>query len=110
MSLGTDRLEHHMMDHTTHTPLLDNELTEANLIDAVVYGAHDEKIGTVSHVHGMGAATHVIVDVGGFLGMGTKPVSLTTNQLSFMRDSDGDVHATTAWTKEQIKALPEHAH
>lgn len=99
-----------MMDHSTHTPLLDHELTEANLVDAVVYGADDEKIGTVSHVHGMGAATHVIVDVGGFLGMGTKPVSLTTNQLSFMRDSDGDVHATTAWTKEQIKALPEHAH
>jgi PRC-barrel domain len=98
------------MDHTTHTKLVDSELTEANLLDAVVYGADDTRIGTVSHVHGMGAATHVIVDVGGFLGIGAKPVSLTTDQLNFMRDADGTVHATTSWTKEQIKALPEHMH
>lgn len=98
------------MDHSTHTPLVDSELNEANLLDAVVYGADDEKIGTVSHVHGMGPATQVIVDVGGFLGIGAKPVTLTTSQLNFMRDEDGDVHATTAWTKEQIQALPEHQH
>lgn len=98
------------MDHSTHIQLVDSELTEANLLDAVVYGADDEKIGTVSHVHGMGAATQVIVDVGGFLGIGAKPVALTSNQLNFMRDEDGNVHATTAWTKEQIKALPEHHH
>jgi hypothetical protein len=30
--------------------------------------------------------------------------------LNFMRDAEGDVHATTSWTKEQIKALPEHHH
>lgn len=98
------------MDHTTHSKLADSELTAANLLGAVVYGADDTKIGTVSHVHGMGAATQVIVDVGGFLGIGAKPVALTTSQLNFMRDEDGDVHATTAWTKEQIKALPEHHH
>ncbi|MES2847216.1 MAG: PRC-barrel domain containing protein [Pseudomonadota bacterium] len=98
------------MDHSAHTQLVDSELTEANLMDAVVYGVDDEKIGTVAHVHGMGAAAQVIVDVGGFLGMGAKPVALTTNQLKFMRDEDGNVHATTSWTKEQIKALPEHHH
>ena len=98
------------MDHSTHTVLADSELNEDTLLDAVVYGADDEKIGTVSHVHGMGAATQVIVDVGGFLGIGAKPVALTTSQLTFMRDGDGDVHATTAWTKEQVKDLPEHQH
>jgi hypothetical protein len=109
-SLVTDPKEKAQMDHSTHTRLMDSELNETNLMDAVVYGADDERIGTVSHVHGMGAATQVIVDVGGFLGMGAKPVALTTSQLDFMRDEDGDVHATTAWTKEQIKALPEHHH
>jgi hypothetical protein len=96
------------MHHPTHTRLVDSELNEANLMDAVVYGANDEKIGTVAQVKGMGAATHVIVDAGGFLGMGAKPIALTTNQLDFMRDEEGDVHATTSWTKEQIEALPEH--
>lgn len=98
------------MDHAMHTRLTDGELIEANLLDAVVYGADDERIGTVSHVHGAGAATQVIVDVGGFLGIGAKPVALTTSQLDFMRDADGDVHARTTWTKEQIKALPDHQH
>ena len=98
------------MDHSTHTQLVDSDLTENNLLDAVIYGADDVKIGTVSHVHGMGAATQVIVDVGGFLGIGTKSVALTTNQLNFMRDESGDVHATTSWTKAQVKELPEHVH
>ncbi|GAB1477476.1 PRC-barrel domain-containing protein [Paracoccaceae bacterium] len=98
------------MDHSTHIRLVDGELNEATLMNAVLYGPDDEKVGTVSHVHGVGAATEVIVDVGGFLGIGAKPVALTTNQLSFMRDKDGDVHATTSWTKEQIQALPEHHH
>ncbi len=98
------------MDHSTHTPLVESELNETTLLDAVVYGAEDEKIGTVSHVHGMGSAAQVIVDVGGFLGIGVKPVALTINQLNFMRDEDGDVHAKTAWTKDQVKALPEHHH
>ena len=98
------------MDHSAHTPLVDSDLTDANLTGAVIYGADDEKIGTVSHVHGMGAATHVIVDVGGFLGLGTKPVSLKINKLDFMRDEHGHVHATTTWTKAQVEALPQHMH
>lgn len=98
------------MDHTHHTPLEAAELNETNLMDAVIYGPRDEKIGTVSHVHGMGAATQVIVDVGGFLGIGTKPVALDASQLNFMRDEDGTVHAVSSWTKEQVKGLPEHHH
>ena len=98
------------MDHMLHTRLTDSELTEANLLNAVVYGADEMKIGRVAHVHGMGPATQVIVDVGGFLGIGSKPVALTTNQLVFMRDEDGEVHATTSWTKDQVMELPEHRH
>jgi PRC-barrel domain len=98
------------MDHTLHKALEAAEINEANLIDAVIYGPSDEKIGTVAHVHGVGAATKVIVDVGGFLGIGTKSVALDANQLNFMRDEDGDVHAITSWTKEQVKDLPEHHH
>ena len=98
------------MDHSAHQPLATGELTEATLMDAVIYGPGDEKVGTVSHVHGTGPASEVIVDVGGFLGIGAKPVSLPVSQLNFMRDERGDIHATTTMTKEQAKALPEHHH
>jgi len=98
------------MDHTTHTALVAEEINEATLMDAVIYGPYDEKIGTVAHVHGMGATTQVIIDVGGFLGMGTKSVAIDASQLNFMRDEDGEVHAVTSWTKDQVKNLPEHHH
>lgn len=98
------------MDHTRHTPLAATELNEMNLIDAVIYGPRDEKIGTVSHVHATGPSAQVVVDVGGFLGIGAKPVAMDVNQLNFMRDADGNVHAVTSWTKEQVKDMPEHHH
>ena len=98
------------MDHSAHTPLAAGELTEANLVDAVIYGPGDEKVGTVSHLHGSGAGGEVILDVGGFLGIGAKPVALPVSQLNFMRDEGGDVHATTTLTKDEVKALPEHHH
>lgn len=96
------------MDHSTHVRLTDNELTQYNLEDATIYGPDDEEIGTVSHTHGTGATAQVIIDVGGFLGIGAKPVAVPISNLDFMRDEDGDVHAVTTWTKDELKAMPEH--
>lgn len=96
------------MDHSAHTPLSLQEINEANLADAPIYGADDEKIGTISHIHGAGAVTDVVIDVGGFLGIGSKPVLVSVNQLNLMRDENGNIHGTTAWTKDQLKELPEH--
>ena len=98
------------MDHSRHIPLDRQELNEAILTDAPVYGADDRKIGTISHVHGVGAVTDVVIDVGGFLGIGSKPVLLSVDQLNLMRVEDGNVHGVTSWTKEQLKELPEHRH
>lgn len=98
------------MDHAHHTLLAAAEINESNLADAVIYGPQDETIGTVAHVHGTGATMQVIVDVGGFLGIGSKSVALDVNKLNFMRDEDGTVHAVTSWTKDQVKDLPEHHH
>lgn len=98
------------MDHTNHVRLAETELTPSILEGATIYGADDHKIGTVSHVHGSGVASEVIVDVGGFLGIGAKPVAVPVSQLSFMRDKEGDVHAVTGWTKDELKEMPEHKH
>jgi len=98
------------LDHSTHERLGATELNETNLVDATIYGPGDEKIGSVSHLHGGGTGAQVIVDVGGFLGIGAKPVALPVSQLDFMRDEDGNVHATTTMTRDQVMALPEHHH
>ncbi|SDH08856.1 PRC-barrel domain-containing protein [Pelagibacterium luteolum] len=98
------------MDHTQHVRLNTTELNEAVLKDATIYGADDHKVGKISHLHGTGPAAQAIVDVGGFLGIGAKPVAVPLSQLEFMRDEHGDVHAATTWTKDELKEMPEHHH
>lgn len=99
------------MEHRRHTPLARQEITEAMIADAPIYGADDRKIGTIAHAHRTGAAiTDVVIAVGGFLGIGVKPVLVSIDQLNLMRDELGGVHGVTAWTKEQLKDLPEHRH
>lgn len=95
------------MDHSQHARLTPTELTPA-LEGATIYGADDHKVGKVSHVHGVGSASQIVVDVGGFLGLGAKPVAVPLSELEFMRDERGDIHAVTAWTKDQLEQMPEH--
>lgn len=92
------------MDHTNHVRLSDAELTPDVLRDATIYGPHNERIGGVSHTHG----GQVVIDVGGFLGIGAKPVAVDISELEFMRDEGGEVHAITTWTKDELKKKPEH--
>lgn len=96
------------MDHSKHVRLTTNELTPDILKGATIYGADDHKVGTVSHLHGTANSALVVIDVGGFLGIGAKPVAVPIGNLDFMRDESDDVHAVTSWTKDQLEALPEH--
>ncbi|MBX4861437.1 PRC-barrel domain-containing protein [Rhizobium sophorae] len=96
------------MDHTNHARLTTSELTPAVLEGATIYGADDQKVGKVDHIHGAGAGGSAVIDVGGFLGIGAKPVAVPISDLEFMRDEDGDVHAVTSWTKDELKQMPEH--
>ena len=38
----------------------EDELTDAVLTGATIYGPSDETVGTISHTHGMGAAAKVV--------------------------------------------------
>jgi hypothetical protein len=96
------------MDHSKHVRLTSNELTAETLKGATIYGADDQKVGTVSHMHGAGMSARVVIDVGGFLGIGAKPVAVAMSNLDFMRDESGQVHAVTSWTKDALKDMPEH--
>lgn len=89
--------------------LLDGAPLDAgDLIDAEVYGQEDEFVGRIAHVHEGFDGDQIVVDVGGFLGIGSKRVAMTARQLTFIRDQDGIVYATASLTKEQARELPEH--
>lgn len=96
------------MDHSTHQRLAETELTDAVLTGATIYGPDDETVGSISHIHGVGADARAVIDVGGFLGIGSKPVQVPVSSLQMMRDDSGTVHGVTSHTKDQLKDLPEH--
>ncbi len=86
-------------------------LTSEKLTGAKVYDGTDAAIGEVSNLvlSADGQVTQVIVDVGGFLGMGEKPVALPLADIDILRQTDGDeVRVYLSQTKEQLEAMPNY--
>ncbi|WP_245990189.1 PRC-barrel domain-containing protein [Tabrizicola piscis] len=74
-----------------------------------VYGPNEEDLGEISDIvlTETGAPAQVIVDVGGFLGIGQKPVALEVTDLQLVQATDGsDLRAYVQMTQEQLEGLP----
>lgn len=87
-------------------------LTSEQLKGVNVYDSHDAKVGEIAEVKmtGQGQAEQVVVDVGGFLGIGAKPVALSLSEMEIHKQTDGDgLRAYVNMTKEQLEALPAHS-
>lgn len=87
------------------------EMTSDQLEGATVYGADDKSVGEIdSLVLGDdGKVTHVVVNVGGFLGLGEKPVAVTFDELQILQEQDGDdVRIYIDSTQERLEAQPEY--
>jgi len=99
------------IDKSQLTPVPPEKLmSDKDLEGTTVYGANDEKIGSINDVvldQSSKKVEAVIVDVGGFLGMGAKSVAVGMDKLSFMADKDGNKYLYTPFTKDQLKAQPE---
>ena len=80
------------------------------LIGTTVYGADDDNIGEISDIvlTEDGKVDADIIDVGGFLGIGEKPVAVGIDKLAFMTDKDGKKYLYTNFTKEQLEAQPAY--
>lgn len=107
---GTDDTRTAAIDRSTLQPLAVEELTAENLIGTTVYGGNDENVGEVGDLvlNANGQIDAVVLDVGGFLGMGEKEVAIGMDRLEFMRDEDGNRYLYTPFTKEQLEAQPEY--
>ena len=81
-----------------------------DLDGARVYDANDKWVGEISEliVTEQGEITDAIVDVGGFLGIGEKPVALKLTDLQILRqDGSEEVRIYTAMAEEELEAMPE---
>jgi sporulation protein YlmC with PRC-barrel domain len=87
------------------------DLTSDMLVGANVYDGTDKDIGTVADLvlSDDGQVTAAIIDVGGFLGMGEKPVEVMIADMDILQQTDGtDVRVYLPQTKEQLEAMPEY--
>ncbi|SDI37995.1 PRC-barrel domain-containing protein [Salipiger marinus] len=87
------------------------DLTAEMLTGATVYGPGDESLGDVSEIllSDDGSVDAVIVDVGGFLGIGAKPVELNLSDIQILRQSNGGaVIVSVPMTEEELEAMPEY--
>lgn len=74
-----------------------------------VYGPNDEQIGEIERliVDDRGAAEGVVLEVGGFLGLGEKPVAIEMNEIRIMRGENGsDLRAYIDATREELETQP----
>lgn len=83
---------------------------ESDLIGKRVYGPNNEDVGEISAVslNADGKIEGAIVDVGGFLGVGEKPVVLTSDTLKLVKDGEDEKFVVNA-TQEQLEAMEPFA-
>jgi sporulation protein YlmC with PRC-barrel domain len=84
-------------------------LTTEQLIGARVHGPNDEEVGEISEVvlDADGALGQVIIDVGGFLGIGQKPVAIEMNSVQILQATDGEtLRVYVPMTQEELEQMP----
>jgi len=106
---ATDNTQTSAVDPSTMTEVPMAEMRTEDLVGTTVYGAGDENIGEVGDVIMSGEKVDaIIIDVGGFLGIGEKEVAVGMDNLSFMRDGDGEFYLYTEFSQEQLEAQAEY--
>jgi sporulation protein YlmC with PRC-barrel domain len=101
-----DQTQTAAIDKSALTEMPINEIRSEDLVGTTVYGANDVNVGEIGDVvlTGDKKVDAVIIDVGGFLGVGEKEVAIGMDNLKFMTDKDGNRYLYTNFTKEQLEA------
>ncbi|AHD11928.1 PRC-barrel domain-containing protein [Phaeobacter gallaeciensis] len=87
------------------------DLTSEELTGAPLYDSNDEWIGEVSQINltNDGKVKSIVADIGGFLGLGEKPVELELSKMDVLRaDDGGDLRAYVSMSKEELEQLPDY--
>lgn len=80
------------------------------LMNATVYSAQNEDVGSVGDVilAEDGMIDAVVLDIGGFLGLGQKPVAISFEALTVRRDENGSLFVFTNFSREQLEQAPDY--
>lgn len=85
-------------------------LTAENLTGATVIGPDGEDIAVVGDIllTEDGQVDAMLIDFGGFLGIGSKRVAVTLDNLEFAANEGGELIIYSDFTREQLEAQPEY--
>ena len=91
-------------------PLEVDALTADNLTGATVVGPDGNDIAEVEDLllTADGKVDAMLVDFGGFLGLGQKTVAVGMENLEFAANENGDLLVYSDFTREQLEAAPEY--
>lgn len=87
------------------------QLTADKLQGAYVYGANDETVGEIGDLllSDDGKISQAVINVGGFLGLGEKPVAVSFEKIQILKGVEGDEYRFYIdSTQEKLEALPEY--
>jgi hypothetical protein len=86
------------------------ELTADKLTGAKVYGPKDEEVGEINRIilNDNGQVDRVVLDVGGFLGIGERQIAVTMDELNIVKNAKGDdFRVYIDANQANLKAQPE---
>jgi len=87
------------------------QMSADDLEGSYVYGANDETVGEIDTllIGDNGQIDRVVINVGGFLGLGEKPVAVTFDELQVLKNVEGDdVRIYIDSTEERLESQPEY--
>lgn len=88
-----------------------DKMSASVLIGANVYDINNDDVGEIDDliVGGNGDVSKAVIDVGGFLGMGEKAVSMNMEDLRIMRSDDGDdIRVYTGKSFNTLEEMPKY--
>lgn len=107
---GTDTTTTGAIDKSQLKEMPAGDIRSEELVGTTVYGAEEANVGEIGDVVMTqdGKVDAVIIDVGGFLGVGEKEVAVGMDNLAFMTDDSGNKYLYTNFTKDQLNAAPAY--
>ncbi len=105
------RLAAPAVERDGYTEASKKDLTAEMIQGAPVYGPNDEEVGEVDKLlmNDNGQVDRVVIDVGGFLGVGERPIAVSMDEVKILKKDDGDeVRVFIDATKSQLEKKPEY--
>ena len=85
-------------------------ITADDLQGANVYGSNNESVADVKEVlmTTEGKVERIVVDVGGFLGIGARSVAIDVNEADIQKDENNNVRVYIPMSKKELRQMPEY--